>query len=387
MSGLPSVPLLKTLGARASGERQRRIEASPQWNGSRFVNPEGARMASGVSAAWEWLTGGSPHRKPDASGVPVVRRTREDFASPARGLRLTWMGHGTTLVEIGGRRLLVDPLWSGNASPGRLFGVKRFHAVPLALEDLPPLDAVLITHDHYDHLDAETVTALAGRVPRWVCPLGVGARLEGWGVPPQAVTELDWWESTVLSATPEVSGVTVTATPSRHFSGRFLTDRDSTLWCGFVLQAPEASGGHSVYIGGDGGYSDGFRAVGERLGPFDVALMEMGAYNEAWADIHLGPEQAVQAALDAKAKMLLPVHWATFDLALHGWTEHAERALVAAREAGMPLALPRPGESVDVTPEAAGAEPTRWWPDLAWQTAEEAPVVSSGVDPARGLFH
>ncbi len=372
---VPSVSLLRTLGARASGERQRRIEASPQWNGKKFVNPEGARMLNGVGAAWDWLTGGSPHRTPEASGVPIQRRTAADFATPAEGLRLTWMGHGTTLVEIAGRRFLIDPVWSDNASPGRLFGVKRFHDVPLALGDLPPLDAVLITHDHYDHLDAETVTALALRVPRWICPLGVGARLEGWGVPPQAITELDWWEAT------DASGVEITATPTRHFSGRFVNDRDSTLWCGFVVQAsPEASGarGPSVYVGGDGGYSDLFREVGERLGPFDVALMEVGAYNQAWADIHLGPEQAVQAALDARAQLMLPVHWATFDLALHGWTEPGERTLVAAREAGLPLALPRPGESIDIAnpPEAA-----RWWPDLAWETAEGAPVVSSGVTP------
>ncbi|MEL6615774.1 MAG: MBL fold metallo-hydrolase, partial [Bacteroidota bacterium] len=291
-----------------------------------------------------------------------------------------------------------DPLWSGNASPGPLFGVKRFHEVPLALDDLPPLDAVLVTHDHYDHLDAETVVALSGRVPRWICPLGVGARLEGWGVPPEAVTELDWWESTPLTS-PEASDVTVTATPARHFSGRSLRDRNTTLWCGYVLVEGGASGEwpvaeedeasaspqppvprpSSVYVGGDGGYSALFREVGERLGPFDVALMEVGAYNDAWADIHMGPEQAVQAAIDAQAQVLLPVHWGTFNLALHGWTEPAERVLVAAQEAGLPLALPKPGESIDPgdPPEAV-----RWWPELPWQTAEEAPIVSSGVVPA-----
>ena len=279
------------------------------------------------------------------------------------------MGHGTSLVEIDGRRFLVDPVWSANASPGALFGVKRFHDAPLALDDLPDLDAVLITHDHYDHLDAETVVALAERVPLWVCPLGVGARLEGWGVAPEAVRELDWWDET------DASGVRVTATPARHFSGRFLRDRNATLWCGFGL----ASGERSVYVGGDGGYSAAFREVGERLGPFDVALMEIGAYNHAWADIHMGPEQAVQAALDARAALLIPVHWATFDLALHGWTEPGERVLVAAEAAGVPLALPRPGESVDA---ASPPEASRWWPDLAWQTAEEAPIVSGGVAPA-----
>ena len=421
---LPSVGLWRTLGAAPRGERQRRVEASPQWDGRRFRNPEGARMSTGVKAAWDWLAGGSPHRRP-AAPVPIRTRAAADFARPAAGLRVTWLGHGTSLVEIGGRRLLVDPVWSANAAPGPLFGVRRFHPPPLALAALPPLDAVLLTHDHYDHLDAETVTALAARVPRWVCPLGVGARLEGWGVPPEAVTELDWWETAALAPTPEASGVAVTATPARHFSGRFLTDRDATLWCGYALAeasgdarattgrpggsplreglssdetaapeaphpspsraplplTPEASGGHRVYVGGDGGYSAAFQEVGARLGPFDVALMEVGAYNQAWADIHLGPEQAVRAALDARARLLLPVHWATFDLALHGWTEPGERVRAAAREAGLPLALPRPGESVTLgggtSPEAY---PTaRWWPALPWETAAEAPVVSANV--------
>ena len=368
MARLPSIGLWRTLGRRPDGARQRRVEASPQWGGRAFANPEGAHLDTGLGAAWDYFTGGSPHRKPETP-VPIQARTADAFAEVAPGVRVTWLGHGTSLVETGGRRFLVDPVWGDHAAPSPLAGVRRFHPPPLALADLPPLDAVLVTHDHYDHLDAPTVAALAGRVPRWICPLGVGARLEGWGVPPEAVTEVDWWEAA------EVGGVTVAATPARHFSGRFLTDRNTTLWCGFALAPPEASGGGRVLVGGDGGYTAAFRTIGERLGPFDVALMEIGAYNQAWADIHMGPEQAVQAALDARARLLLPVHWATFDLALHGWTEPGERVLVAAREAGLPLALPRPGESV--TPEAYPTE--RWWPALPWQTADEAPVVSASV--------
>ena len=356
-------------GGTPTGARLARMQASPQWRAGRFRNAEPTGVGASVQAAWDWLAGGSPHRTP-SEPVPTVARTTADYdgASP---FRLTWIGHGTTLVELAGARLLIDPVFSRHASPGPLFGVARFFEPPVALRDLPALDAVLLTHDHYDHLDRAAVQALASSVPRWLVPLGVGAHLERWGVPADRIDELDWWDEAAVGA------VRVVATPARHFSGRSLGDRDRTLWCGWAMLSEAGR----LWASGDGGATAGFAEIGRRLGPFDASLVEAGAYNRSWADIHMGPEGAVQAVRDAGGGVLVPVHWGTFDLALHGWTEPAERVIVAAEAAGVPLAVPRPGAFVEpLGGEAfAAADVERWWPDLPWETADEAPVVSAAT--------
>ena len=349
-------------GAPPEGARLDRMRRSPQWRDGAFHNPETSTVGASARAIWDFVTADRELRRPSIS-VPTVPRARGDF-EPAHDLRITWLGHSTALVEIEGRRLLVDPVWSRNASPGPLFGVARFFEPPLALAELPALDAVLLTHDHYDHLDWRTVRRLADRVPRWVVPLGVGAHLERWGVPAGRITEADWWDAL------EVDGVRVVSTPSRHFSGRSVTDRNRTLWCGWALLGLD----HRVWVSGDGGMQGAFSEIGARLGPFDASLVEVGAYNAHWADIHMGPEQAVEAVRRARGGLMIPVHWGTFDLALHAWTEPAERVLVAAEAAGVPVAVPRPGQSVEPL-DAPAVE--RWWPELPWQTAAEAPVVSS----------
>ena len=349
-------------GATPTGSRLARMQRSPQWRAGRFRNPEPSGMGGSAASAWEFVTANRSLRRP-AEPVPVVQRTASDFARP-QDLRVTWLGHSTALLEVEGHRLLTDPVWN-SASPFP-FGVPRFYEVPLALDEVPDLDAVLLTHDHYDHLDFRTVQALAPRVPRWVVPLGVGAHLERWGVPDGRITELDWWEET------SVGDLGLVATPSRHFSGRTLTDRDRTLWCGWAVVGLE----RKVWVSGDGGMQAAFEEIGERLGPFDVSLVESGAYNQAWADIHMGPEQAVRAHQMAQAGLLIPIHWGTFDLSLHGWTEPAERVLAAAEAAGVPVVVPKPGQRV----EPLDAPPVeRWWPEQPWQTADEAPVVSSGT--------
>ncbi len=354
---------LPVFGGTPSGERLARMQASPQWRDGRFRNTLPTLTQPGPGTIWDFWTSGKAVRVP-TEPVPTVSRTRSDFDSP-QDLRLTWLGHSTTLVEIEGRRFLTDPVFGPTASPGRAFGVARFFAPPLPLAELPDVDAVVLSHDHYDHLDAVTVRQLAGRIPRWIAPLGVGAHLERWGVPAGRITELDWWDEA------DVGGVRLVCTPSRHFSGRALA-RDRTLWCGWAVVGER----HRVYSTGDGAFSPDFAEVGRRLGPFDAALVEVGAYSPAWPDVHMGPEQAVQAHLAAHGGLLVPVHWATFNLSFHGWTEPVERLLVAADAAGVRVAVPRPGESVEPA-DPPGV--VRWWPDVAWKTADEVPIVSSGV--------
>ncbi len=379
MTEVARLPFLAALGARPSGPRLERIRESAHFRDGRFHNPL-PRHADGVSlrTVWEMLTGGSPHRRP-REPVAIRRRGAADFIRPREGLRVTWLGHATLLIEIEGLRILVDPIWSERPSPFRRVGTRRFHDPPLALDALPRLDAVVLSHDHYDHLDMRTVRALRERVPRWVTPLGVGAHLERWGVAPGRIDEFEWWDGTTVT---DDSAVRLVCTPSRHFSGRGPRSRDTTLWSGWAVLGTE----HRLWYAGDSALTPQFLEIGQRLGPFDLTLIEIGAYNPAWADVHLGPEQAVaahrmvQGATGAHPPpgRMVPIHWATFDLSTHGWTEPAERVVVAADAAGVDLALPRPGESV--TPDVAPTE--RWWPAVEWASAAEAPAISTGLPRA-----
>ncbi|MGE3800380.1 MAG: MBL fold metallo-hydrolase [Candidatus Kapaibacterium sp.] len=355
------------LGTRASGERLERMQSSSQYREDHFVNTLPAiQTGMSLSVAIDFFFKSNPYGTPKDS-LPVVSRKGSDFiTSPASDLRVTWFGHSSLLVEIEGVRILTDPVWSDRAAPTSFMGPKRFHPVPISLEDLPPLDAVVISHDHYDHLDYETITALANRVPRFIVPLGVGAHLEYWGVAPERITELDWWEQT------ELNGIDVVCTPARHFSGRFLNDRNATLWGSWAFIGNE----RRAFFSGDGALFPGFEEIGNRLGPFDIAMMEVGAYNAAWSDVHMGPEQSVQAATMVQAKLMLPIHWGTFNLASHGWTEPAERAIVAAEKVNLPIVFPRPGESV-VPENPLPLE--KWWPKLPWKRVEESPIISTGM--------
>ncbi len=359
--------LWSATGKQASGERLEVMKVSPNWKDGQFVNSLPENEPKILEAMGKWLSK-TAKTIPDAP-ISVVERKAEDFKTqPESGLRITWLGHSTFLIEIDGRRVLVDPVWSERVSPVKWAGPKRFHKPPLALEDLPTLDAVVISHDHYDHLDYRTILALGNDVPAYIMPLGVGAHLEHWGISPERIVERDWWGEVQLG------DLTFTATPARHFSGRspVMADKKSTLWSGWVI----ATAKHRVYYSGDTGMFHGFKDIGERLGPFDAVLIEIGAYNQLWADLHIGPEQAIAARLALGSGLFIPAHWGTFDLALHSWTEPVERLLVAAEKAKVPLAIPKPGESIEpVDPPKT----IRWWPDVAWQSGDEAPVISSGL--------
>lgn len=357
----------QAMGGEVTGEHLARIERSPQWGDGEFRNRRPTLDGPAGRAMREFLFGGSDYRTPETP-IPVVPRSGADYRTPPpSGLRVTWLGHSTLLLEIDSRRVLIDPVWGERASPFSFLGPKRFFPPPLALAELPSVDAVVISHDHYDHLDLPTVKALLARDLRWIVPLGVRSHLASWGVPEARVTELDWWDSTT------VAGLTLTATPARHFSGRGLGDSGRTLWAGWAIVGAT----HRVFYSGDTALHDELVDIGRLLGPFDLTMIESGAYSALWADVHLGPEQAVLAHQIVRGDVMLPVHWGLFDLALHGWTEPIERVLAAADLHGVRAAAPRPGDMVE--PATLG-RPIRWWPDVPWESAQEAPVRSSATE-------
>ncbi len=366
---------MKSLGARAQGLRLERMQASAQWRDGGFRNLAPIRPglrdpAAKMPTLAEFVCGGT--RRVPAAPLPALDPRGRWQQPPASGLRATWIGHSTVLLEIDGARLLTDPVWGRRASPSQLAGPKRFQPAAVPLAALPPLDAVLVSHDHYDHLCHPTIRALAKtRVP-FVTSLGVGAHLQAWGVAPERITELDWWESHRVPGT----GVEVTATPSQHFSGRGLKDRNATLWSGLAMRGPR----HRVFFSGDTGLTDQYAEIRERLGRFDLVMLEVGAFHPAWGDIHLGPENALQALQLLGGGAFLPVHWGTFSLAMHAWDDPAETLLAQAPRQGVHLLMPRLGEAVEpaqvdgVTPwwrsvdsgGSAPAEPLRWPKTLAW---------------------
>jgi L-ascorbate metabolism protein UlaG (beta-lactamase superfamily) len=344
---------MKSLGKKPGGARLERMQASPRWAGDGFhnVNPimPGLRDPGvPMPTLGEFICGGE-RRVPQAP-LPSVSPLDAWSRRPASGLRATWLGHSTVLIETEGLRVLTDPVWGPRASPSRLLGPKRFQPIPVPLHAMPPIDLVVISHDHYDHLDYPTIRALAkGNVP-FVTSLGVGAHLEAWGIAPERITELDWWESYTLPDT----GLAVTAAPSQHFSGRGLKDRNATLWSSLVIRSPK----HAVFFSGDTGLTPEYEAIRARLGPFDLVMLEVGAFHPAWGDIHLGPDNALKALALLGGGAFLPVHWGTFALAMHAWDQPAERLLELAPRAGARLIMPRLGEAV----EPAHADTvTPWW--------------------------
>ncbi|MFD0530310.1 MBL fold metallo-hydrolase [Kitasatospora arboriphila] len=338
-------------GGRPDGEREERIRRSPQYRDGVFHNApsELARASTPGAETVRRMLFDREGRTP-ALPVPTVRPQHGE--RPAEGVEVVWYGHASVLVEIEGSRVLLDPIWSDRCSPSAHVGPKRLHPVPAALSELPPVDAVLISHDHYDHLDMATVKRLVTlQSAPFLVPLGIGSHLRRWGVPEHRIIELDWDETCTLGS------LTLTLTSAHHFSGRGTT-RNTTLWGSWVIAGPN----RKVYYTGDSGYFEGYARIGEQHGPFDAALVQIGAYDEAWADIHMTPEDAVRAHRELQAGLLVPVHWCTFNLGLHPWAEPIERLLVEAKAQAVPLVVPRPGERVDVDQPQ---ELDGWWETVA----------------------
>jgi len=347
---------MKSLGKKPAGLRLERMQGSKLWAGESFRNihpiQPGLRDAAAPRVTLSEFLCGGERRVPKAA-LPSFDPRTAWAQPPDTGLRATWLGHSTVLIEIDGLRVLTDPVWGPRASPSRLAGPKRFQPVPVALHAMPSIDLVLVSHDHYDHLDYPTIHELAKMQVPFVTSLGVGAHLEAWGVAPDRITELDWWESHTLPG----SELNVTAAPSQHFSGRGLKDRNATLWSSLVIRTPK----HSVFFSGDTGLTSEYTAIHERFGKFDLVMLEVGAFHPSWGDIHLGPEHALEALALLGGGAFLPVHWGTFSLALHDWDAPAETLLAMAPEQSAQLVMPRLGEAVE--PSRAEAV-TPWWREV-----------------------
>ena len=333
-----------------------RLAKSPQFvaQDCRFQNPPNPD-AKPHRSTWDiWSRFLFEDKQGTVPVDPIPVRTMDAAALAALDAdsnHIIRLGHSSHLLKLRGKWWLIDPVFGPRASPVSWAGPKRFHQPPVALQDVPPIEALVLSHDHYDHLDVPTIEALKDRVQKYLVPLGVGARLREWGIPAEKIQEFDWWQE------QQWGDVVVTAAPAQHFSGRTLWDRNRTLWASWMLR----SGNERIFYSGDSGYFGGFKEIGARLGPIDIALMENGAYDSYWPTVHMSPEETVQAFQDLGARTLYLVHNSTFDLAFHGWREPLERVAALAQQRGISLATPEIGEVLTL---GKPRENRKWWEGL-----------------------
>jgi len=341
-------------GGASSAEQQKRYAGSGHYKDGQFVNAIPTSLDLGfvktMGIMYDFFFANIPNREPDAL-LPLETLDSLEMVNAPNGLeRLTWFGHSACLLEINGKKVFFDPMLGDTPAPHPWLGSKRYNpTLPLAIEKLPHLDAVVISHDHYDHLDYGSIVKLKDKVDRFYVPLGVAAHLVRWGVPSGSITELNWWEE------HNVDGFTFICTPARHFSGRGLFDGFQTLWASWVIKTSNTS----IYFSGDSGYGPHFKEIGEKYGPFDLTMLECGQYNERWTDIHMMPEETVQASADLKSKLLMPIHWGAFTLALHSWTDPVDRVTFTAHKLHIPITTPRLGEPVLL--HQAEFPDDEWW--------------------------
>jgi L-ascorbate metabolism protein UlaG (beta-lactamase superfamily) len=341
-------------GARASMENRQRYGHSAPYNQQqgKFENLLPTSMSLNAKENVELL---KQFMKRNPNARPRQQLSASAFEpraiqSDGRQPKVTWFGHSAALLEMDGLKLLLDPMFGRTPSPVPFIGGKRYSESMAGIIDaLPAMDAIIMSHDHYDHLDYGSIQRLKHKVGQFIVPLGVGSHFVRWGIERERIVEFDWWNEYSFR------GLSLVCTPARHFSGRSLNDRNATLWCSWVIKGQ----GASVFFSGDSGYGPHFAQIGEKYGPFDLTLMECGQYNERWAAIHMMPEQTVQAHLDVRGKVMIPIHWGGFTLALHSWTDPVERALRSAKERNVQVCTPRIGETVAIN---AGTYPTAaWW--------------------------
>lgn len=342
-----------SFGGDVSVERQKTYLNSTNFKDGKFINkgnvPKKMSLGETLKLAYTFFTTKVENGRPK-SDLEVQKIDSINVADYSSEDRLIWFGHSAFLLQTNDKNILIDPMFGKVAAPHPLLGANRFNnELPIAIEKLPKIDAIVISHDHYDHLDYESIIKLQSKVNHYYVPLGVGVHLEAWGVAKENITELDWWQNTSFYE------INLVCTPSQHFSGRKMDNGESTLWSSWVITTSNSN----IFFSGDSGYANHFKEIGKKYGPFDIALMECGQYNEKWSDIHMMPEETALAGVDVKAKKLMPIHWAGFKLALHSWTDPIERVAKKAKELSIPLVTPQIGEPVFTSQNDQFFE--KWW--------------------------
>ncbi|APQ19390.1 hypothetical protein A9200_14195 [Maribacter hydrothermalis] len=331
-----------SFGGNTTKEQKLIYERSNQYKDGKFRNnndvPKDLGFSETVSLAYKFFTTKVPNGRPkeDLKPQQIDSVSIADYKGEAR---MIWFGHSSFLLQIDRKNILIDPMFGAVAAPHPLLGANRFNKeFPIAIDKLPQIDAVIFSHDHYDHLDYESVLKIKDKTNHFYTPLGVGNHLKTWGVPTTKITEMDWWQEN------QFGNLKLVCTPAQHFSGRNFNNGQSTLWSSWVITSPT----ENIYFSGDSGYANHFKEIGEKYGPFDLALMECGQYNQMWSDIHMMPEETAQAGIDVRAKKIMPIHWAGFKLALHEWTDPIKRVELKAAELNISVISPQIGQEIIV---------------------------------------
>ncbi len=349
IAGVSFINLSPQFGGKPSELSLKKMINSPNFKEGVFINKEKTLQNTGFK--WQtipqFFTNGN-NKVPNFE-IPVETHKESDFISDKNQSKITWFGHSAALVEMEGLTIFIDPMLGKVAAPHPMLGSKRFNKVhPISIDSLPTIDIILISHDHYDHLDYGSILKLKDKVKQFYVPLGIKAHLTEWGVSEEKITEFDWWENI------NYKGVEFISTPARHFSGRGFT-RNNTLWCSWVLKSKN----NSIFFSGDSGYGNHFKEIGEKYGPFDFSMIECGQYNEQWAQIHMTPEETIQASIDVQSKLMMPIHWGAFKLALHSWDDPIVRATKKAKELNIPISTPIIGESIVLNSD--NYPKNKWW--------------------------
>ena len=335
------INLSPQFGGLASKQQQELFSKSKHYKDGKFLNNGGVKIEMSLKDSFKamWILFKSNSKAEPNKNIAVQKVDSISIANYNSKTRFIWFGHSTFLLQIKGKNLLIDPMFGDVPAPNPLLGNKRFsNELPIEIEKLPSIDAVLITHDHYDHLDYESIQKLKDKVKLFFTPLGIGIHLLKWGVEKERIIELDWWQEI------KFDDLTIRCTPAQHFSGRGISDREKTLWCSWIIESDD----ENLFFSGDSGYASHFKEIGEQYGPFDFAFMECGQYNNLWPLVHMLPEETAQAGLDIKAKKMMPIHWGAFKLASHSWTEPVERISKKAKELNVDLVIPKIGEIIEI---------------------------------------